>query len=213
MSFLFEILNINCDQHNFLLSYYMKGGKNLEDHNIVDLYWFRDENAISETDKKYGSYCSTIANNILYNLEDSKECVNDTYLKTWNSIPPTRPKILKSFLGKITRNLALNIYKSKNCQKRKGEVPLVLDELKECIPSQNDIDTEMEEKYLTKYINEFLKSLPREKRIIIVQRYWYLYSIKDIAEKNNLSQSNVKMTLSRFRTKLKEFLEERGQYI
>jgi RNA polymerase sigma factor (sigma-70 family) len=175
----------------------MKGGKNLEDHNIVDLYWFRDENA----------------NNILYNLEDSKECVNDTYLKTWNSIPPTRPKILKAFLGKITRNLALNIYKSKNCQKRKGEVPLVLDELKECIPSQNDIDTEMEEKYLTKYINEFLKSLPREKRIIIVQRYWYLYSIKDIAEKNNLSQSNVKMTLSRFRTKLKEFLEERGQYI
>ena len=213
MSFLFEILHINCDQHNFLLSYYMKGGKNLEDHNIVDLYWFRDENAISETDKKYGSYCNTIANNILYNLEDSKECVNDTYLKTWNSIPPTRPKILKAFLGKITRNLALNIYKSKNCQKRKGEVPLVLDELKECIPSQNDIDTEMEEKYLTKYINEFLKSLPREKRIIIVQRYWYLYSIKDIAEKNNLSQSNVKMTLSRFRTKLKEFLEERGQYI
>lgn len=191
----------------------MKGGKNLEDHNIVDLYWFRDENAISETDKKYGSYCNTIANNILYNLEDSKECVNDTYLKTWNSIPPTRPKILKAFLGKITRNLALNIYKSKNCQKRKGEVPLVLDELKECIPSQNDIDTEMEEKYLTKYINEFLKSLPREKRIIVVQRYWYLYSIKDIAEKNNLSQSNVKMTLSRFRTKLKEFLEERGQYI
>ena len=118
----------------------------MEDHNIVDLYWFRDENAISETDKKYGSYCSTIANNILYNLEDSKECVNDTYLKTWNSIPPTRPKILKAFLGKITRNLALNIYKSKNCQKRKGEVPLVLDELKECIPSQNDIDTEMEEK-------------------------------------------------------------------
>ena len=213
MSFLFEILHINCDQNNFLLSYYMKGGKNLEDHNIVDLYWFRDENAISETDKKYGSYCNTIANNILYNLEDSKECVNDTYLKTWNSIPPTRPKILKAFLGKITRNLALNIYKSKNCQKRKGEVPLVLDELKECIPSQNDIDTEMEEKYLTKYINEFLKSLPREKRIIIVQRYWYLYSIKDIAEKNNLSQSNVKMTLSRFRTKLKEFLEERGQYI
>ena len=182
----------------------------MEDHNIVDLYWFRDENAISETDKKYGSYCNTIANNILYNLEDSKECVNDTYLKT---IPPTRPKILKAFLGKITRNLALNIYKSKNCQKRKGEVPLVLDELKECIPSQNDIDTEMEEKYLTEYINEFLKSLPREKRIIIVQRYWYLYSIKDIAEKNNLSQSNVKMTLSRFRTKLKEFLEERGQYI
>ena len=82
-----------------------------------------------------------------------------------------------------------------------------------CIPGQNDIDTEMEEKYLTEYINEFLKSLPREKRIIIVQRYWYLYSIKDIAEKNNLSQSNVKMTLSRFRTKLKEFLEERGQYI
>ena len=115
--------------------------KNLEDHNIVDLYWFRDENAISETDKKYGGYCNTIANNILYNLEDSKECVNDTYLKTWNSIPPTRPKILKAFLGKITRNLALNIYKSKNCQKRKGEVPLVLDELKECIPSQNDIDT------------------------------------------------------------------------
>ena len=126
----------------------------MEDHNIVDLYWFRDENAISETDKKYGSYCNTIANNILYNLEDSKECVNDTYLKTWNSIPPTRPKILKAFLGKITRNLALNIYKSKNCQKRKGDVPLVLDELKECIPSQNDIDTEMEEKYLTKYINE-----------------------------------------------------------
>ena len=190
-----------------------KGGLSMNDKDIIQLYLNRDQRALSATAKKYGKYCTSIAKNILGNNEDAEECVNDTYLSTWNSIPPTIPTILSAFLGKITRNLALNIYKSKNCQKRKGEVPLVLDELKECIPSQNDIDTEMEEKYLTKYINEFLKSLPREKRIIIVQRYWYLYSIKDIAEKNNLSQSNVKMTLSRFRTKLKEFLEERGQYI
>lgn len=185
----------------------------MDDNNIIDLYWFRDENAILETDKKYGKYCNTIANNILYSTEDSKECVNDTYLKTWNSIPPTKPKLLKVFLGKITRNLALNIYKSKNCKKRQGETPLVLEELQECIPSENNIDTEIEEKELTKYINEFLKSLPKEKRIIMVQRYWYLNSIKDISKKTNLSQSNIKMTLLRLRKNLKDFLEERGQYI
>lgn len=185
----------------------------LEDDNIIELYWYRDENAILETDKKYGKYCNKIANNILYNIEDSQECVNDTYLKTWNTIPPTRPKVLKAFLGKITRNLALNIYKSKKCQKRQGEVPLVLEELQECIPSPNNIDAEIEEKELTKYINEFLKSLPKQKRIIMIERYWYLNSIKDISKKNNLTQSNVKMTLLRLRKNLKEFLEERGQYI
>ena len=189
----------------------MKGGKNLEDHNIVDLYWFRDENAISETDKKYGSYCNTIANNILYNLEDSKECVNDTYLKTWNSIPPTRPKILKAFLGKITRNLAFNKYKHNHVMKRgNGEIAVVLDELAECVSGVDDVEQEIDRRELVATINSFLETLPPKKRNIFICRYWYSDSVSSIARRYEMTESNVSVTLNRLRSKLKEYLSERG---
>ena len=183
----------------------------MEDHNIVDLYWFRDENAISETDKKYGSYCNTIANNILYNLEDSKECVNDTYLKTWNSIPPTRPKILKAFLGKITRNLAFNKYKHNHVMKRgNGEIAVVLDELAECVSGVDDVEQEIDRRELVATINSFLETLPPKKRNIFICRYWYSDSVSSIARRYEMTESNVSVTLNRLRSKLKEYLSERG---
>lgn len=185
----------------------------MEDDEIIKLYLLRNENAIYETNTKYGKYCSTIANNILYDDEDSKECVNDTYLNVWNAIPPKIPNIFKAFLGKITRNLALNMYEKKKSKKRNCETPIIIDELEDCIPSKDNVELKIEEKQLSKYINEFLESLPQNKRRIMVERYWYLNSIKNISLKYNLGQSNVKMTLLRLRKDLKKYLEERGEEI
>ena len=183
----------------------------MDDSKIVDLYWQRSELAISETAKKYDHYCNQIAFNILSNKEDSKECVNDTYLRAWNSIPENRPTLLSSFLGKITRNLAFNTYKSKRTQKRGGgELELILDELEEIIPSVQSVEDEIEVGELTVFINSFLKSLNKENRVIFVHRYWYSYSISDIAKCYNISESKIKSILFRCRNKLKSHLEREG---
>lgn len=182
----------------------------MKDEEIINLYWTRSENAISETDKKYGKYCNYIAYNILQNKEDSKECVNDTFLNTWNTIPPKKPTILKAFLGKITRNLAINQYEKKKTKKRGGTIELVLEELEECISDNCSIENEIEYRELVNYINEFLEILPKDKRKIFLERYWYLSSIKDISSKNKLTESNVKTILLRIRNQLKDFLKERG---
>lgn len=182
----------------------------MEDNEIIELYWNRNQTAISETDKKYGRYCTTIAYNILQNEEDSKECINDTYLKTWNSIPTERPNIFKLFLAKITRNLAINIYEKKKAKKRNNGIDLVLEELEECISSNNKTEETTEYKELVRYLNEFLEELPNKKRLIFLDRYWYLKSIKEISSKNNLKESNVKVILHRLRSDLKKFLNDRG---
>ena len=116
----------------------------MKDEEIIDLFFARNEEAISETEKKYGKYCSYIANNILKNKEDTDECVSDTYLNAWNTIPPQRPSIFKAFLGKITRNLALNLYKKDHTQKRYHGIAIAIDELAECIPDEFDIEELME---------------------------------------------------------------------
>lgn len=183
----------------------------MEDNQIIELYWSRSEKAIFETEKKYGKYCTCIANNILNDMEDSIECVNDTYLKTWNTIPPQKPDIFKLFLAKITRNLALNRYEMRNSKKRARNLELSLGELKECI-TDNKIQQDIKYKELVQHINEFLRLLPKEKRKIFLERYWYMYSIKEISSKNNISESNVTTILQRIRKQLKSSLKEGDLY-
>lgn len=183
----------------------------MDDKQILDLYWERSEVAISETSKKYGKYCRYIAFNILHNDEDSEECVNDTYLRAWNSIPPNRPSVLKTFLGKITRNLSLDRYELLNAKKRNGgQMPLVFDEIQECIPSLDSTENIVEEIALTDILNRFLSSLSLEQRKIFMRRYWYLSPIKEIATEYGMSESKIKMSLFRSRNELKKLLEKGG---
>jgi len=183
----------------------------MEDKQIIELYNERSEAAISETAEKYGKYCYTIAYHILDNEQDSEECVNDTYLKTWETIPPQYPNKLSAFLGKITRNLALNRYRYYIREKRgKNQVVFALGELQECIPDSNKVEQTIEKKYLIEVLNRFLYDLPVEKRMIFLRRYWYLSSIQEIAKDYEMSESKVKMTLLRVRNKLKQVLEKEG---
>ncbi|MDE6210256.1 MAG: sigma-70 family RNA polymerase sigma factor [Lachnospiraceae bacterium] len=183
----------------------------MEDKQILDLYWTRSENAISETANKYGRYCHYIAFNILHNDEDSEECTNDTYLKAWETMPPNRPDKLSAFLGKITRNLALDKYRLYNTQKRgAGQISFVLDELQECIPTANNTEHIVDDLMLTQVLNQFLASLSETKRKIFMRRYWYLSTVKEISQDFNISESKVKMSLLRSRKKLKILLEKEG---
>lgn len=183
----------------------------MDDKQIIDLYWARSENAISETADKYGKYCHYIAYNILFNDEDSEECVNDTYLKAWGVIPPQRPNRLATFLGKITRNLALDRYKYNNREKRgNGQMPLVLNELAECVSVTDSTEHIINDMVLVDCFNRFLATLPTETRNIFMRRYWFLSSIKEIAADFAISESKVKMTLLRARNDLKQLLMKEG---
>jgi RNA polymerase sigma-70 factor (ECF subfamily) len=183
----------------------------VDDLQIIELYWARAESAISESEKKYGRYCRSIAYRILYNEEDSEECVSDTYLKAWNSIPPQRPSALKLFLGRITRNLSLDRYEQRTAGKRGyGEVPLALDELRECVPAGDAAERMVEDIVLAELFDRFLAGLSAEGRRLFVLRYWHLYSIKEISSICNLKESKVKMSLMRSRNKLKQLLEKEG---
>lgn len=175
----------------------------MEDNQIIELYWNRNENAISETDKKYGKYCNYIAYNILQNAEDSNECVNDTYLRTWNTIPPQRPTVFKLFIAKITRNLAIDKYRK---NKHKSIMEEVLDELKDCTTNES-VENEVEYSELLKNINIFLDNLSIDKRRIFIDRYWSFDSIENISNKYELKKGNIKMILSRTRKDLKEYLK------
>ncbi len=186
----------------------------MDDNKIIDLYWKRSENAISETEKKYGRDCYHISFNILHNNQDCEECINDTYLKAWNTIPPKYPKQLSTFLGKIVRNLSLDLYDKYTAEKRGfGQVPLVLDELEGCIPAASRTEQAIDEFALAELLNHFLAGIKQEQRSIFVQRYWYLNSVREIAENFGISESKVKMTLLRIRRRLKQFLVEEGVYL
>jgi RNA polymerase sigma-70 factor (ECF subfamily) len=183
----------------------------LEDSEIFDLYWQRSEAAINETAKKYSRYCHSISFNILHNHEDAEECVNDTYSRAWNAIPPNRPNCFAVFLGKITRNLSLDKYKKHTAGKRGlGQTELALSELDECIPSASSVEQETNEKELVQLLNQFLENLPQQKRIIFVQRYWYLMPMKTIAEEAAANEGQVRTALFRIRGSLKAFLKKEG---
>ena len=180
----------------------------MEDSHIIDLYWARSERALSETSSKYGKYCYSISYRILANTEDANECVNDTYLGAWNSMPPHRPSVLSTFLGKITRRVSINRWKQNNREKRgAGEISLALDELSECIPSPVDTEAVIESNELAKAINAFLSVLPDTERNVFICRYWFLASISEISQRFDFSQSKTKITLMRTREKLYQYLK------
>lgn len=183
----------------------------MEDKQIVDLYWARSEDAIAETGKKYGRYCHYIAYRILNDNEDAAEIVNDTYLRTWNTVPPCRPDSLKAYVGRISSNLALDRYDEKNAQKRGGgELPSVLDELAECVPDRASGDDIASDAALSDVLNRFLRSLPTRTRDMFVRRYWYVSPISEIARDYSMKESAVAMLMLRTRKKLKIFLSKEG---
>ena len=183
----------------------------MEDTHIVQMYWDRNETAISESAMKYGTYCTSIAQNILRNPADAEECVNDTYLNAWNSMPTHWPKQLETFLGKITRNLSFNKYKHDHAEKRgSGEITLVLDELTDCVSDTDNVEQVLDHQELIKAISSFVRSLSENKRNLFVRRYWYADSVSAIANDTGMLQGTVSKTLERTRKQLKAYLTERG---
>jgi len=183
----------------------------MDDNSIIELYFSRSEDAIRETDRKYGRYCRRIAENILSDSEETEECVNDTYLDVWNSIPPERPVSLRAFAGRITRNNAINLFRRSRREKRGGgQTDAVLSELYECTDRSSDVEMLCDSRVLADEIAEFLRGCSREKRIVFVQRYWYLMSIREISVKNNIKENQVKSILFRMRAGLKKHLKNRG---
>lgn len=183
----------------------------MEDTAIIDLYFARDEAAITETDSKYGDYCRAIAMNILTSQQDAQECVNDTWLIAWNTIPPTRPRVLRQFLARITRNLSFDRYRAETAQKRGGnQAVLPLDELKECVSASADPADQAELEALKVFIGTFLKTLPQRDRGIFLRRYFYAEEFEAIARRYGMRESNVRNILSRTRKKLKNYLHKEG---
>ena len=186
-----------------------KGSDAMEDSKIISLFFERSEQAIRELDRKYGPVVKKTAANILNDRQDAEECVNDTYLRVWNSIPPHAPDPLVSYTCKIARNLAVNRYHANKAEKR-GGYDLILDEMQECIPSEANVETEYDAKELSAAINRFLAELKPEDRFLFVRRYWYADSIADIAAMTNGSPNRISVRLFRLREKLRRTLVKEG---
>ena len=183
----------------------------MEDREIVELYWQRSEEAIPATAARYGAYCRTIANNILANDEDAEECVNDTWLGAWNSMPDNRPTLLSAYLGKLTRWLSLSRLRERGRLKRGGgETSLALDELAEVIAGGEDPERELEIRELNAAVRGFLKGLDETERELFLSRYWYLLPVKEIAQRFGFSPNKVSTRLHRTRRKLQNYLKEEG---
>ena len=182
----------------------------MEDEKIVELYWQRSEAAITETDIKYGKLCKQLAKNILFNIDDAEEVVNETYLGVWNAIPPERPQYFKTFICRITKNLAMAKVRYYNADKRKNEGVVSLDEVQDILSGYSTVEEEYEKKVVSGYISDYLRMIDQEKRNIFLSRYWYYRSIADIAKSYGMSESKIKTTLFRTRRKLKEYLKDKG---
>lgn len=183
----------------------------MEDDKIIDLYFRRDQSAIAESQNKYESYCTAVAKNILCSKEDAEECVNDTWLHAWNSIPPTRPNILSLFLAKITRNIAIDRYRERFAERRgKGEISVCLEELTECVGNTETFTDEIE---LREAMNIFLERLNPKHRKIFMLRYWHMLTLNEVAVRCGVSEGAVKMSVKRTRESLRKFLISRGYEI
>lgn len=182
----------------------------MDDKMIIDLFFNRSENAINETDLKYGKNCLKLSFNILNNIKDAEECVNDSYLGLWNAIPPATPNPFSTYLYKIVRNISLNCYRRNSAWKRNGEYDLSVEELTPYLSSDVSVESIIESAELKKYIEHFLTKLSLENRVIFIRRYWFFDSYQDIAERMGMSQKNVSVRLARIRKELKKFLEESG---
>ncbi len=183
----------------------------MKDEEIVVLYWQRSENAIRETVAKYEAYLATIAYNVLFDSEDSEECVNDTYLAAWNSMPDKRPGVLSTFLGKITRHIAIDVYRKKYSLKRyASEYALSLSELEECFANTETPEQAFDAKTLESDVNTFVRKLSDKERNVFIGRYFFFDSVKTIAGYCGISEANVKTILFRTRYALKEYLIKEG---
>lgn len=183
----------------------------MQDEQIVDLYWDRNELAIHETEQKYGRYLTKIAYNILADLEDSKESVNDTYLSAWNSMPPHKPGILSTYLAKITRRISIDIYRKRNRKKRQAsEYALSLEELADCVSAGNTTEQAMNVQLLAEAINEYLYGISPEARNTFIGRYYFMDSLKEVARYCGMSEAKAKTLLYRTRCGLKLYLEKEG---
>lgn len=190
-----------------------KGGYHLEDNEIIELFWQRSQQAIMETDGKYGGRLKSLSMNILHDREDAEECVNDTYHATWNTLPPQRPNYFFAYLAKLARNFSFGKYDYYHAQKRDVTVVELSDEIENCIPSPNDLEQKMDSKEIGRIISEFLYTQPPEMRMVFVRRYWYMDSVKDISLAFHSSESKVKSILFRMRNKLREHLEKEGVHL
>lgn len=183
----------------------------MEDHQIIELYFARSEQAIAATAGKFGPYCYSIAYNILHDRLDSEECVSDTYMDTWNAIPPHRPNSLSAFVGRITRRNALDRWDYLRAEKRGGgEVSLALEELSVCVSNKGNPEAELASRELGRIISLFVRQLPEPDRYVFIRRYWYLEPVKEIATKYGYSVSKVKSMLHRTRIRLRDHLEREG---
>lgn len=184
----------------------------MDDAKILDLFWARNEDAIRQTDKAYGRKLHVLANKILNNREDAEESVSDTYMKTWEIIPPQRPQHFYAFLASICRHLSFHRVDWKLAAKRNAEVVTLTQEMEMCIPDASR-DRELEGKEIGRVMNEFLAGLPKETRLIFLRRYWHVDTIAEIAARYGITESKVKMQLSRTRAKLSAYLEREGIYV
>ena len=183
----------------------------MDDDVIIRLYWDRDQSAIRATAEKYGSFLHSLSWNILRSHTDAEECVNDTYLRTWNAIPPARPTAFRAWLGRIVRNLSLDRWKSARAEKRGGDaVEMLLGELDDCVPTPDQVEKHLEDQEIARLISVFLRTLSSETRTIFLRRYWYGDSMTEIAAKLHCSEGKVKSSLFRTRKALRSYLEKEG---
>lgn len=182
----------------------------MNDASIIELYWNRNENAIEETHKKYGSLCSRVSLNIVNSVPDAEECINDSYLTVWNSIPYDRPEYFSAYLCRIVRNLSLKRLEYNTALKRKPELVASFDELEGCISSADTPESTLDAKLLGKAISDFLYLQNEQSRNIFIRRYWYFDSVKKIAEDFGIKEDKISVLLFRMRKKLKKYLEKEG---
>ncbi len=186
----------------------------MDDNAIIGLFFARSEQAIRELDDKYGRVCHRLSYNILSNCQDAEECVNDAYLGVWDAIPPVRPDPLLAFLCRIVRNLSLTRYHADRTAKRGGgSYTVALEELEDCVASPHTVEADLEEKELIRLVEDFLDTLSRENRVLLMRRYWFSDSYEEIAERTGLSEKNISVRLTRIRKQLRNYLEKRGYVI
>ena len=183
----------------------------MDDNTIIELYWARDEQALAQSELKYGKLCRSVAFRILRDLQDAEECVNDTWLRAWGAMPPERPNVLSAFFSRITRNLSIDRYKASHAEKRGGgQITLALDELSDCISGKDLPEDTVQYRQLTEQIDGFLRTLKEKDRCIFLRRYWYVDSVQEIAKRYHMPEGSVKSSLSRTRQKLRAALEQEG---
>lgn len=182
----------------------------MDDKQIIELYFERNEQAIKETETKYGTFCHRIAMNILGIHEDAEECVNDTYYSVWKQIPPTVPEVFKVYLGRITRNLSISRFREMRAKKRYSSMEIMLSELNDCVPSSSNVEQTIEVMQLSDYISEWLDSLPEEDCALFVRRYWFGDEVQELAKKCGITAAKMAQRMLRLRKSLKAALEQKG---